>query len=362
MQWFDSTGIFGYACSKDTQVSITNARYKLLLEDLYKHTPTDHPDYENLEKSIKVISEVANYVNETIRDHEMMVNMLNIQKSFIGLKQVSSNNKNILIPGRKFLKRGRVQKICRRNHQPRELFLFSDMLIYASPSIIEEHYHFHRIIPFEYCRVQDFGQIRGKHVFQIFSREKSFEIYTDSAEETKSWVNALTNALNEYQIANQSLQRDVLPNASPMERFDAPVWMPDEYAKACLVCFKEFSMFLRKHHCRSCGIVVCHFCSRNSFCITYKDGERLARVCDTCLPSMIQERKFRIVTPSASDFRESSESRRDSIDSRRTSMSTTGSRTSYDVSSLFRSRRNRSNRGFDVLSICSTLAGVSITN
>jgi FYVE/RhoGEF/PH domain-containing protein 3 len=32
-------------------------RYKLLLEDLYKHTPTDHPDYKSLNEAIKLITD-----------------------------------------------------------------------------------------------------------------------------------------------------------------------------------------------------------------------------------------------------------------------------------------------------------------
>jgi hypothetical protein len=146
-------------------------RYKLLLEDMLKNTEKDHEDYEDLKNSLKLVSEVALFVNETIRDHEMMLQMLSIQRSLVGMKQ------DILIPGRKFMKRGRVQKICRRNHQPRELFLFSDMLIYATPSIIDDHYHFHRLIPFEFCRLEDFKSTE-QFIFRILSREKSFAVYT----------------------------------------------------------------------------------------------------------------------------------------------------------------------------------------
>lgn len=32
-------------------------RYKLLLEDLFKNTPSDHPDYEQLKESIKLIAD-----------------------------------------------------------------------------------------------------------------------------------------------------------------------------------------------------------------------------------------------------------------------------------------------------------------
>lgn len=36
-------------------------RYKLLLEDLLKHTPTDHPDYSNLQQALNQIESVARY-------------------------------------------------------------------------------------------------------------------------------------------------------------------------------------------------------------------------------------------------------------------------------------------------------------
>lgn len=77
----------------------------------------------------------------------MMLHILSIQKSLIGWKE------NLLIPGRRFIKSGRVQKISRRTHQPRQMFLFSDILIYASPSIIDDHYHFHRLIQLENIRI-----------------------------------------------------------------------------------------------------------------------------------------------------------------------------------------------------------------
>lgn len=57
----------------------------------------------------------------------MVLVMLSIQRSLVGLTEP------ILIPGRRLLKRGTLLKTCRRNIQPREFFLFSDCLIYASP-------------------------------------------------------------------------------------------------------------------------------------------------------------------------------------------------------------------------------------
>lgn len=80
-------------------------RYKLLLEDLFKNTPLSHPDHANLEKAISLIQEIALSVNEHIRDHEMVLKMLDLQRSIQGLKG------NLVTPGRRFLKRGPVLKV-----------------------------------------------------------------------------------------------------------------------------------------------------------------------------------------------------------------------------------------------------------
>lgn len=55
--------------------------------------------------------------------------MLSIQRSLQGLQQP------IVMPGRALLLRGTLWKSTRKNVQPREFFLFSDCLIYASPLI-----------------------------------------------------------------------------------------------------------------------------------------------------------------------------------------------------------------------------------
>lgn len=38
-------------------------------------------------------------------------------------------------------------------------------------------------------------------------------------------------------------------------------WVPDCLADSCMLCEEEFSLFFRRHHCRSCGIVICRECS-----------------------------------------------------------------------------------------------------
>eukprot|EP00048_Salpingoeca_helianthica_P024465 m.32567 g.32567 ORF g.32567 m.32567 type:complete len:472 (+) comp9402_c0_seq2:1355-2770(+) len=54
-----------------------------------------------------------------------------------------------------------------------------------------------------------------------------------------------------------------------------PAWMPDEEVSACCVCRRKFTLFLRRHHCRVCGRVVCAYCGPIR-------GPRNIRICPTC--------------------------------------------------------------------------------
>ncbi|KAK3337198.1 FYVE zinc finger-domain-containing protein [Cercophora scortea] len=49
-----------------------------------------------------------------------------------------------------------------------------------------------------------------------------------------------------------------------------PRWQPDAEATYCYNCQSQFSIFVRKHHCRKCGRVVCAACSPHRITIPYQ--------------------------------------------------------------------------------------------
>lgn len=166
-------------------------RYKMLLEDMYKHTPSDHPDYHSLNRALSLISDIASFVNETIRDHETMLKTVEIQKSMTGLKI------DLLSPGRRFIKRGKVLKVSRRAMQPRELYLFSDVLICASSNLnlnMSDSYRVHRVIFLDALNIVDVPDGEARNVFQVVNRDKSFDIIVDSVFEKKEWLEAFRTA------------------------------------------------------------------------------------------------------------------------------------------------------------------------
>ncbi|KAG2777039.1 hypothetical protein JG687_00008683 [Phytophthora cactorum] len=61
-------------------------------------------------------------------------------------------------------------------------------------------------------------------------------------------------------------------------------WVEDAAARTCAKCEKAFSLVNRRHHCRVCGEIFCHACSRTRMVLATNPGEipRRQRVCDPC--------------------------------------------------------------------------------
>eukprot|EP01006_Ploeotia_vitrea_P038838 TRINITY_DN66283_c7_g6_i1.p1 TRINITY_DN66283_c7_g6~~TRINITY_DN66283_c7_g6_i1.p1 ORF type:complete len:624 (+),score=268.65 TRINITY_DN66283_c7_g6_i1:55-1872(+) len=74
-------------------------------------------------------------------------------------------------------------------------------------------------------------------------------------------------------------------------------WVPDEIASHCMVdgCTAEFGFFLRRHHCRMCGRVVCHSCSKHQYRVSGY-GKAKQRVCDECSLAVEEAGQERIAT------------------------------------------------------------------
>eukprot|EP00939_MAST-03C_sp_MAST-3C-sp1_P001427 g1427.t1 len=64
-----------------------------------------------------------------------------------------------------------------------------------------------------------------------------------------------------------------------------PFWTNDNESPVCLLCSAAFSLFLRRHHCRVCGRLVCDKCSQGR--VKCKKGSFKAdRACDRCVVSL----------------------------------------------------------------------------
>jgi len=72
-------------------------------------------------------------------------------------------------------------------------------------------------------------------------------------------------------------------------------WVMDYESPSCMICNRDFSTFLRRHHCRACGFLVCSSCSSKTLPIQGL-GPGYHRVCDNCYKrSMESPRPVNIV-------------------------------------------------------------------
>ena len=66
-------------------------------------------------------------------------------------------------------------------------------------------------------------------------------------------------------------------------------WVLNGCTSSCLLCDVRFGTFLRRHHCRSCGLIVCHACSKSKDLVGDLDRGSKTRICSACVQERAQE-------------------------------------------------------------------------
>uniref|UniRef100_A0AC34QKD8 Pleckstrin homology domain-containing family F member 2 n=1 Tax=Panagrolaimus sp. JU765 TaxID=591449 RepID=A0AC34QKD8_9BILA len=174
--------------------------------------------------------------------------------------------------GRVLVGEGVLMKMCRKKAKPRQFFLFNDLLVYGSILISKRRYHKQRIIPLEQVKLDDLkddGNV--KHGWNIMARGKSFTVYAATETEKQEWMLHINRCVTDLYKHGKRPSLDL-----------AAVWVPDSDASECMCCKSStFTLINRRHHCRSCGHVICGNCSTNRFVLP-GINKRPVRVCDDC--------------------------------------------------------------------------------
>lgn len=175
--------------------------------------------------------------------------------------------------GRVLLGEGVLTKICRKQAQPRQFFLFNDVLVLGHIVQDKKKYAKQQLIPLSGINIIQLPDTEKiQNAWQISSAKKSFTVFAATPREKQEWMQHLARASGTAVISG------------PDERAEghAPIWTPDSMADVCMCCKKtRFSALQRRHHCRQCGMVVCAACSRRKFLLP-KQSDKAQRVCDIC--------------------------------------------------------------------------------
>lgn len=153
----------------------------LLLQDLLKSTPDEHPDKALLEKALGSIKDVADDINEHKRVGDRMA-LLEEQKA-----RINGIPFELVLPDREFIRDGPIVV----NKEKARLFLFNDLAIVVSADTKKGKHKFREMIGLKTSAMQREEQL----TFKIASTEGIFHLQCSTAAEYEDWGRILDSTI-----------------------------------------------------------------------------------------------------------------------------------------------------------------------
>ncbi|GAA97150.1 uncharacterized protein L969DRAFT_92001 [Mixia osmundae IAM 14324] len=305
-------------------------RYRLLLRDLLDCVPTSDPECCNLVQAVIQLEEVTQYLDQQVSQAQHSRLAVKLHRALAGVYCV-------LTPGRWLVKQGTLFALGHRERTQSSFYLFNDVFICATLRSTLGDPQPGSTLQFALDLDTLVVTCTASLCFEIFSVSLSVAVEAASASERDNWVSAIREAQNELLSSRRSLSKpeqrvgsagtvsdevkvtaraakteraapvssgilthivgnkllsDAMahlglrqkPRLHILEHHSPPIWLEDSKADHCLRCLEPFGLFRRRHHCRSCGLVVCGRCSTNVFGIVRpgEDVVRQERACDPC--------------------------------------------------------------------------------
>lgn len=132
-------------------------RYRLLLEQLLKYTPNDHPEREAVIEALALTAGVAQANSDALADRDMQEKIMSIMMSLNGATRVNL----IDDPSRVLLLDEVLERQCRRGVKEFRFWLFSDKLLYGD-KLVTGQYSLNRDISLHACRARSLLPIDGE--------------------------------------------------------------------------------------------------------------------------------------------------------------------------------------------------------
>ncbi|PVU95520.1 hypothetical protein BB561_001777 [Smittium simulii] len=161
-------------------------RYRLLMKTILENTPESHPDYQQTKDSFETIDKVAKIVNDRIREQEMIIKVLEIQKTL-------NTNQFLLAPGRKLIKQGYSSMAIKSVLDRKKLYLFTDIFMYISLTKLFGGTT-SVVIPLEKLSIKT-SKIKDQNLIKLEYQNKIISIFLESVKEKQEWEQTLLEAI-----------------------------------------------------------------------------------------------------------------------------------------------------------------------
>ncbi|XP_029006830.1 FYVE, RhoGEF and PH domain-containing protein 5 isoform X2 [Betta splendens] len=258
------------------QVIVRVLQYRMLLTDYLNNLSPDSKEYEDTQAALVIVSEVADRANDRLKQGENLLRLVHIEYSVRG-------RRDLLKPGRMFVKEGTLMKVSKKSRQPRHLFLMNDIMLYTYPQQ-DGKYRLKNTLALSGMKVSKPALDDVLNCLRIEVCDITITLSAGSVGEREDWFHTLSRAIADHAAGLCTFGG---PCSDAREKLwmalgeAAPVLVPISHATMCMNCTSDFSLTLRRHHCNACGKVVCRACSRNRHPLKYLK-DRVAKVCDHC--------------------------------------------------------------------------------
>ncbi|KTG07321.1 hypothetical protein cypCar_00019536, partial [Cyprinus carpio] len=257
------------------KVIVRVLQYRMILTDYLNNLSPDSKEYEDTQAALVMVSEVADQVNDNLKHGENLLRLVHIDYSVRG-------KRDLLQPGRVFVKEGTLMKVSRKSRQPRHLFLMNDVMLYTYPQQ-DGKYRLKNTLTLSGMKVSKPVIDNVLNTLRIEVSDVTITLSASSLGEREDWFHTLSRAiadhaagLNTFSCSSEAREKLWMSLGEA-----APVLVPVSHVMMCMNCTSDFSLTLRRHHCNACGKVVCRSCSRNRYPLKYLK-DRMAKVCDPC--------------------------------------------------------------------------------
>jgi len=169
-------------------------RYNLLIEDLLRNTPETHPDYSNLVEALKSTKEVADYINDSIRQAEQSA-------KFRNLASQGEQFRILLEAHRTLVMEGKVTLAERKTKSQWMICLFNDIFVPAKSQKAEVTPQLK--VPLTLTWLNPDGPDLKEPAFEIITPERRFVFVVATPQERQNWVKAIGDGI-QNNIQNKS--------------------------------------------------------------------------------------------------------------------------------------------------------------